>query len=591
MARRRGGQRARSSVRRTTPRRWLPFLALIGLTAGAVVAVRTIDPPDPVAETGPHPATFVPAAAEAEALSSAWYCAAGSGLGDEARLDTSILVANAHESGARAVISLVGGDGATEEVPLDVPAHGRASMRVADHLGQEWVAATVEIFGGRATVERSVRGPQGFEIAPCSSSASSEWFVPSGSTLRGATEYLALYNPFGGPTSVDISFATDEGPQSPQALQGVSVPARSVRVVMIENPARRAEVAAHVTARSGSVVVDRIQVYDGTGDEVTGILSPDYLTSPPFGLVVTPALPRAAPRWFFPEARVVLGGRTMLGVYNPSVDDATLTAEVIYQEPDRQPEMDPLQLEVGAGEQVVVDLSDNLEIITDEGFMIDLVSDRGVPVVAELMVFAEISPDEYDADEEPEGEGPGTGVGEVEPGGREPELPPEEADGTTPEATENQEEEDHDHGDGHVHDDGGGVEVEVPYSPVVRLARGATVLPGTPVGATSWLFAAHGHGEGRTAYIMVANPTSEPVEVRAHQLTEGQRVDIEDATLTVPARDRRVLDLTEADSIAPILVTADGTVVATRLITGTTEEGLSLSLGSPFPETARLLRG
>lgn len=600
MARRRTqGRRVRSS-RKITPRRWLPFVALVALTAGSVVAVRTIDPPDPVAETGPHPASFLPVAAEADAISSTWFCAAGSAMGDEGPLEMSLLVANAHEQGADAVVTLVGADGATEEMTLEVPANGRVSLKASDHLSQEWVASTVEVFGGQATVERSIRGPQGFEIAPCSSSASSDWYVPSGSTLRGAAQYLVLYNPFGGPTSVDISFATDGGPQSPQALQGVSVPPNSVRVLPIENPARQAEVSAQVTTRSGAVVVDRVQIYDGTGDQVSGLQTPEYVTEPPFGLVVTPAVPRSAPRWVFPEARVVVGGRTKLAVFNPSSVNASLTAEVVYEDRERYPEIDPLEFEVAAGDQIVVDLTDNPEVLTDVGFMLDVTSTGGVPVVADVMVFAEVSPEDYATEEDDLGEGPGVGEGEVGVDGRDPELPPDEENGEAPPDGETGEtppdddtgegapdEADHDHD--HDGDDEGGVVAEAPYSPEVRLARGATVLPGSPVGASTWFFAVHGQGDGRTSLMIVANPSATPVEVRAQQLIGGRRSDVEGSTVTIPGRDRRILDLTEADPIAPIVVVADGSVVASRLITGTTSEGLSFSLGAPFPDQVRLL--
>lgn len=104
----------------------------------------------------------------------------------------------------------------------------------------------------------------------CAWAASNRWYLPSGTTLRGATLHLALFNPFPDPTSVDISFATDEGPISPWALTGMAVPARSLRVVTVENPSRRAEVATTITTRTGRIVVERLQIYDGTGDSVAG---------------------------------------------------------------------------------------------------------------------------------------------------------------------------------------------------------------------------------------------------------------------------------------------------------------------------------
>ena len=79
MARRRIGRHGRRS-RRITPRRWLPFLALVAVVGGAVAV--SMQDPDPV--TGSTlvevPSDRLPVAGEPGALSTAWYCTGGTGL-------------------------------------------------------------------------------------------------------------------------------------------------------------------------------------------------------------------------------------------------------------------------------------------------------------------------------------------------------------------------------------------------------------------------------------------------------------------------------------------------------------------------------
>jgi hypothetical protein len=378
---RRTARRRRS--RRFTPRRWLPFAALVAIIVGAVM-VSSEEPSKPPATTDPVLDTSRLAAVTAtDAIASSWYCGGGTATGDgEAEL--SLLLANDDRRGAVAEVTFLGAVGQEATTTVEVPAHGRARLKASEHLKADWVGAIVEVRGGRVGVDREVTGPLGFDASSCSAVASDRWFVPSGSTLRGADETLTLFNPFPDAASVSISFATDTGSRTPRSLRALAIPGRSVRTVDLgELITNRSAIATTVSARSGRVVVDRVQTYDGTGDPLTAADG----ASAPEGLVSTPASPVRAPRWIFPGARVSSGVTTQIAIYNPGAKTAEIDVALTYQEPKRNPEIEPIAVTIRPREQAVVTLDDVPGILLDEDLWVDVRSLDGVPVVAERLSF------------------------------------------------------------------------------------------------------------------------------------------------------------------------------------------------------------
>lgn len=397
MARRQAARHARR-VRRITPRRWLPFLALVAVIAASVAVSRQDQAPDPVRDRPPAPATRLPVASRADALSTAWYCAGGSASGAEGPAELSVVIANAESRGATAEVTAVGSEGGEASTRVTVPANGRVRVVGSDLLSDAWIGMSVEVLGGRATVEREVSGPLGFDVSPCSAAAATRWYVPSGSTVRGAQLDLVLFNPFPDDTSVDITFATDEGLRSPRALKGFSVPGRSVRVVPQDAlPARRPEVAATISARTGRLVVDRVQRYDGTGDAVAGTGDDPVASPAPVGMASTAAIPARAARWIFPDAVVVEGTRTQLAVFNPSTRSARVDVIVAHEDPERYPEVEPIELTLRPRSEELVDLTQVVGISPGAPFSLDVRSLDGVAVIAEQLSFgvpaAETAPD------------------------------------------------------------------------------------------------------------------------------------------------------------------------------------------------------
>lgn len=596
MARREVGRRTRRRSSRATPRRWLPFLALIALVAGIVAVERRSDDaagPDSRVDAA---AARLPVAAEVDALSTAWYCSGGTsgiaagaaapvededdgddGDGDEdgddddngddgdedaagdVEADLSVVIANAAAEDAVAEVAAVGPEAAADTT-VEVPARSRTRVQASDLLDDGWVGLTVEVLGGDVTVEREVVGEDGFSLSPCASQASTRWYVPSGSTELGAEEHLVLFNPFPDGASVEITFSTDDGPRAPGALRAVSVPGRSVRVVPLDDlPSRRPLVATRIEARAGRIVVDRLQSYDGSGEATVG--ADGIEQEVPLGLTSTPAIPEAAPRWFFPDAVLASGYRQELVIHNPSDEAAEIDVVLTYEEPERQPELEPVQLRLRADEVVTVDLAGAEGLDGGLGLTVDVRSLEGIPVLAELIVFGRpLLPPSPVTDLDAEGDGGDGG-----------EIPPEER-------------EDDPDGDGDDGDDSG-EGTAGPSDPF----PGFTVVAGSPVAATEWLLASFGPLDGREASVVVANPGTEPVEVSVEEFAAGDRGATDPPTLTVPPGDRRVVDLDAAERRSALRLTADGPIVVGSAIFGDDGTGLSQALATPRPGTVDVL--
>src|SRR5699024_9425843 len=136
-------------------------------------------------------------------------------------------------------------------------------------IGSRWVAATVDVLGGDVAVQQHVtaRGV-GTDRTSCPTSTADEWYAPAGSTAIGAEEHLLVYNPFPAPAVVSFAFTTGGSTTTPRPLQGVTIEGRSLRVFSGEDlPARRDELATHLTSRTGRVVLARAEIFDGEGAE------------------------------------------------------------------------------------------------------------------------------------------------------------------------------------------------------------------------------------------------------------------------------------------------------------------------------------
>ncbi len=321
------------------------------------------------------------------ALSSTWYCAAGTAsLGGAA--DMMVAVANPGPRALTTDVTVVPESGRSRTRRVVAPPHGRVRVPLRSVVTARYAAALVEVRGGSVSVDREVVGRAGYEAGPCAASSSDRWYFAAGSTLRGAQEYLALFNPYPDDTSVDMTFMTEQGSRAPRRLQAFPVPGRSLRVIHLnsERVNRHSLLAAEVVARSGRLVVDRLQVFDGTGDPVGSGEGGVEKTAAPQGLTVSGGVTRPVRIWAFPAAGKVLGEREQIVVSNPTDRDAQVDVAITLDDPRRNGRLDPFPLSIPAHGVKSLDVTDQATVPDKVGHSLTVRSTNGVPVVAERVL-------------------------------------------------------------------------------------------------------------------------------------------------------------------------------------------------------------
>lgn len=362
-------------------RRLVPLAVVVGLLVGGLVLDDRVGPPAPVGlDAATDDGVLQPVAAPASALRSTWYCAGGTAEADGAAAHR-VVVLNASEDDLTGTVTVYPGqvhplaDGAAAlpepaEVPIEVGAHSQESVDLGEVIDAPYAAALVEMDGGEVVVEHEVSGPTGRDAGPCSSAASGTWYFADGTTIQGAQETLAIFNPFPDDAVVDITFATDDGRREPEDYDGLVVPSGQVVAADVTSTVTvREHVSATVTARTGRVVADRIQSFDGTNGAE--------------GLTVTLGAPEPtfATAW---SAGVIGGGVSeRYTIYNPTDTRAEVSLEI--QPEDESITIEPFELSVSPRSFSVVDDQQLRERLGEETIAHGTVlrTRNLVPVVAE----------------------------------------------------------------------------------------------------------------------------------------------------------------------------------------------------------------
>lgn len=348
--------------------RWLVFIILAGLLASMAVLDRDVGP-DARVPFGQQRVSPMPIADRADVFASTWYCAAGTAT-EKGAANLTVVVANAEETKASGSITWYPVDAKPVVTPLSIPATGSVSLNAIDAVTSPVVSAVVDVRGGGIAVEHVVSGTRGASVAPCASDASPTWYFANGTTERDAEEVLALFNPFPDDAIVDITFATEEGREEPGALSGLPVAAGTTTLVNVHDNARRsAVVATSVVARSGRLIVDRIQSFNGDLER--------------HGVSLTLGAPELAAAWTFPLGFWTDGLTQHWHVFNPSDREAEVSLEIIPEEGDP---IEPIDLTVPAQTQLVVDADG--KVPAGVAHTSTIVSLNGVPVVAERSLDA-----------------------------------------------------------------------------------------------------------------------------------------------------------------------------------------------------------
>ena len=516
------------------------LVLLAGAIAGGLVVQASEDAPVPgAAYPSPRAGVALPVARTEPTLGSTWFCAGGTGR-DGGSADHVVLIANPTDRARTATLTVLAGTVATAPSPEDVAA----------------------------------------------GSTSTETTAPTTTTTTSAT-----------PTT-----STTLAPKPSPAEREVEVPAQSRVEVRLADITQSQLVGAVVEVDGGEIAVEHA---------VTG----------PLGRATAPCSTTASPTWSFPWGVTARGARELLVFMNPFPDDATVDIDFATDEGVRdtarfQGFVVPGRSVVGAfidqdvtrkqqvsahvrvrGGRLVIDRIQQLDG-TDgrEGITLGL----GVPTPAETWVF-------------PTGEtGPGLTeqvvvfnpteeVAEVEVEAR----LDDPANNGTPEPFEltvapgryaivdvhNEERVPAGVGHSLIVRSLNGVPIAAERvnsgaDPAPR--RGITSTTGSPFGASTWYFAGGGPTPSRDEYLVLVNASiDDPVTFSVTGFSGGQTIAIQDLQGQTIAPGARVVirlgDKIERENL-PVVVTANGPIVAERGLYRIGGGGISQAMGIPLAE-------
>ncbi|HMC69785.1 MAG TPA: DUF5719 family protein, partial [Mycobacteriales bacterium] len=304
-----------------------PIIAFLAVVVVAAVAF-SVSGRGSTSSTAPAAAAVAASIPPADAQSSAWYCAAGTAA-PGGNADETVFVANLGTRPLRANVVVMADANNARSRRVDVPARTRIAVRVFDVAAVANPGVVVESVGGPVVVEHEIRNGVQVATGPCARQAASNWYVPVGTTIKGAQQWLALFDPFADDAIVDVTFLTDGGPQAPQALQGLVVPRRTKVVVPVhESVQRQTIVATQVRTRIGRVVAEQSQQFDGTGGRA--------------GITLALGAPGEAVDWVLPAGLLVTGPDAVM-VANYEATPATVNIDVVL---DGEAKLTPVTVDV-----------------------------------------------------------------------------------------------------------------------------------------------------------------------------------------------------------------------------------------------------
>jgi hypothetical protein len=230
----------------------------------------TVEPTD--VEVLRPPATPTP-------IQGAWYCAAGSTAEGDA-------------------LDVLAGAVGTSNVHLETFADGEIEpahqlrleadeVRLRGIEGEDAEVGLLGIWeGAPAAVARTWRRGAEDEVpglvhGPCVGETSSSWYLAGVATDGGASARIVVANPFETDAAIDVELLTTDGPETPELLQNVGVPARTTRTIDLNEFApEREDLGAVVNVRSGRVVAEGWQALDPAIGDISGVALTRLATAP-----------------------------------------------------------------------------------------------------------------------------------------------------------------------------------------------------------------------------------------------------------------------------------------------------------------------
>jgi hypothetical protein len=268
--------------------RWAAIISVAVVVIGVAVVGAVL----PVSSASPVPGTGdgVPVP-PAGAYSSSAFCSVGTGTA----ANSTIYLTNSTAGSVRGVMTSIGPASSAGTVPtvrreLSVPAHGTSAVDPTSGLPAGSNSSSFVFAGGGVVASQVVAGPNGWSTAPCASQISQKWAFAGGSTSAGNSLALSLFNPGASEVAINVTFLTGSGLITPQAYQGLMIPAGQMVVENVGDFVQNAtDIATLVTAQSGALVSTEFQQWSSgaTGGVSLRLGSPQLSTTWRFAQTTT----------------------------------------------------------------------------------------------------------------------------------------------------------------------------------------------------------------------------------------------------------------------------------------------------------------
>ncbi len=276
-------------------------------------------------QTGGHCASGVSAPA------NTWYLAEGCTAGT---FETWVLLENPGTEDATVDVTYMKNDGELPGTPIEVPAQSRKTLNIAtDGAGGLVDVSTMLESDQPIIVERAVYwdNKRGGTCEFGVNSPYHTWFMAEGATAGGFTTYILVQNPNANAISVDLSFMTSVGLQTPPEWQDVEIPAKTRRSFNVGEYVTDFDVSTRVTSEPGmftGFIAERAMYWNGmaSGHDAHGLTSAKF-------------------RSYLAEGCTAGGFETWVLLQNPGPSDATVY--ITYQTEDGAIERAPMFLEAG----------------------------------------------------------------------------------------------------------------------------------------------------------------------------------------------------------------------------------------------------
>ena len=339
-------------------------LLLVGGVVVLLVALVAFWGGRPGAEVEDVDRPAVPTAGTKGDLSSTWFCAAGALSAAQSARHTVFLT---NPTSRPAVVTL-NGFSQTARLGAKQVLVGPRSSATADADGLFGAGASVMVESPVAplSVVHRLQNSVYADQTACATATSDRWYFLSQSTVRGAGATLVLFNPFSVDAGADVRIGLEGGVRSPRALNGIVVPAGQTRYVALgESVQRRDAFTATVQMRSGRLVAETVQVFDGTNG--------------PRGMRMQLGVPAARDHWSFAGGFTGANAAERVVLHNPGRSTVTALVQVTPYGGAANPP-DPFEVEVPPLRFTTLDLGGESRVPGVGYHSVDVQSDAPVVV-------------------------------------------------------------------------------------------------------------------------------------------------------------------------------------------------------------------